>query len=83
MWFKVGYGSATLLVAIVDGAFLGGIAAIITAVGGVILGILAYRKGQNSNLDGNGWRAALDAKEQEILRLERELKRERRRGTHG
>lgn len=81
MWFKVGYVAATVSLAAIDGAFLGGIAAIITAIGGVILGVLAYRKGQQAGLTpvDAGWHAALETLQQENERLRRELDRERRR----
>lgn len=45
MKFRLGYVAATLLVAAIDGAFLGGVAAIVSAFSTLVLGVLAHRKG--------------------------------------
>lgn len=54
--------AALLAKTAIDGAFLGGVAAIISAVGTFLLGVLAYRKGQR---DGT----ARQATEAEAWRL--------------
>lgn len=45
MRFRLGYLAATIVVAAVDGAFLGGVAAIVSALSTLVLGVLAHRKG--------------------------------------
>lgn len=72
------------LVAAIDGAFLGGIAAIITAIGGLIGLVLGYRQAQRSVAAAGSsetvaeWRAIALEREREIRRLRRELDRARR-----
>lgn len=61
MWFKAWYLATVLLIAAVDGAFLGGIAAIITALGSIVLGLLAYRKGQQAGASPAGEHELLGA----------------------
>ena len=70
-----------LVPAVVDGVYLGGVAAIISAVGGIIVAVLGYKKGASSNgsLTLEAWRLLAEERAREIERLEQELDRERQR----
>lgn len=74
--FKVGYAAATAIIGAVDGAFLGGVAAIIGSMGTIFLGWLAYRKGQASAPAADG---AVSEWRNIAVELGRELAGERRR----
>lgn len=56
------------VVAVVDGALLGGVAAIITSIGGILLGVLSYQRGKA---------AAPIADDRLTAELERSLEHER------
>lgn len=82
------YLAVMATVAAIDGAFLGGVAAIITALTGLILGLLAFAKGKQAvTKAGTGdsvadvWKSIAEQREQEIRELRRQLTRERR--LHG
>lgn len=52
-----------------DGAFLSGVGAIVTAGTGAVTGIVAMRR----RSEPNGWRALAAERAREVERLEREL----------
>lgn len=55
------------LAAAIDGAFLGGIAAIISAAGSIILGLLAYRRGHKVGSSTNAEEWERIAREKEAI----------------
>lgn len=79
--------AAVATVAAIDGAFLGGVAAIITAIGGVVLGVLAFWKGKQAASGPTGdsvadaWKSIAEERDREVRELRRQLVAERRR--HG
>lgn len=58
--------AAAVLAAAIDGAFLGGVAAIISAIGTLALGLLAYRRGHKvgSTTSADEWERIAREKEQ-------------------
>lgn len=66
----VGVGIA----AAIDGAFLGGVAAIISAIGTLVLGILAYLKGLRAgkSSEAEAWRLLAEARERELEQIRRD-----------
>lgn len=60
----------------IDGAFLGGVAAILSTVFTFVLGLLAYRRGHRNGHskmadEADAWRLLAEAREREIDRLNR------------
>lgn len=88
VWIPVGAidGAAVANATRVDGAYLGGIAAIIASIGGILATLLAYRRGQqsiaaSSNEDAAvAWKAVADARTRELEQLQRRLERREQRG---
>lgn len=71
MWFKAGWLSGVGVLAVVDGALLGGVAAIITSLGTIILGVLAYRKGSRAGGDtADAWKALADERAKRLALYE-------------
>lgn len=60
-----------VLLAVVDGALLGGIAAIISALGSILLGVLAYTKGRSvgRSTEAEAWRLLAEARGHELDQL--------------
>lgn len=59
--------AAAFVLSVIDGAFLGGVAAVISAAGTLILGLLAYRKGHKTAAaartpDAEEWRIIAEEK---------------------
>lgn len=63
--------TATAIVAGVDGAFLGGIAAIISAIGTLLLGVLAYWKGHSAGraTEADAWRQLAELRGERLEEL--------------
>lgn len=81
------YVAATATLAAIDGAFLGGVAAIITAVGGVVLGVLAFSKGKQAAVNGSpgdavaeAWKRLAEERGREVRELRKLLSERRRHG---
>lgn len=80
--FGVRWLGGALLVGVVDGAFLGGVAAIISAIGTLLLGVLAYWKGHRVGAgkvttEADAWRLLAEARERELEQLRAQA------GDHG
>lgn len=81
------YVAVVAALAGIDGAFLGGVAAVITAIGSMILGFLAYSKGQQAAAKGiagvgpvevsvaEQWRAIAASEQRRADRAERRAER--------
>jgi hypothetical protein len=53
--------------AAIDGAFLGGVAAIISAIGSIVLGVLAYKRGHKTGRSTNADEWERIAREKEAI----------------
>lgn len=75
MRFAVTYVAGVAVVAAIDGALLTGVAAIITSIGGIALGLMAYRRGKTNGAAGDPYRMLAEERGREIRRLRLELRR--------
>lgn len=73
-FFAVKWFSVTVVLAAVDGAVLGGVAAIISACGTLILGVLAYTRGRSNGTatDSDTWRLLAESQGRELDRRDHE-----------